>query len=229
MKAIIQGDGQSSLTVTAQGITIWLPFQVFDDTWASLKASLVTAIGQRRFIPFTPRVMTERALNALAVLKILARGDAEMAAHIAEIARAHLRGVDLEEVAFILYDDLTLLKPKEVWDRAGSTRHGYVDPTDAAYEMIEDVLDPYREDLQKYQKLGMSDEANQICMGLLLGFYRFEHESDAEFKDWAPDAMSVFPATVVEAWREGNPSRADVKTVQTFIDEQLRGWGPRLD
>lgn len=63
MKTRIQGDGQSSLTVTAQGITIWLPFQVFGDTWASLKASLVAAIGQRRFISFTPRVMTERALD----------------------------------------------------------------------------------------------------------------------------------------------------------------------
>ncbi len=167
--------------------------------------------------------------DALAVLKILARRDAETAAHIAEVAGAHLRGVDPEEVAFVLYDELTLLKPEEVWDRAGPTRHGYVDPTDVAYEMIEEVLDPYLEDLQKYQKLGMSDEANQICMGLLLGFYRFDYESDAEFKDWAPDAMSVFRDTVVEAWRDGDPSRADVKTVQTFIDEQLRGWGPRLD
>ena len=167
--------------------------------------------------------------DALAVLKILARRDAETAARIAEVARAHLRGVDLEDVAFILYDKLTLLKPEEVWDRAGPTRHGYVDPTDAAYEMIEEVLDPYLEDLQKYQEIGMSDEANQICMGLLLGFYRFDYESDAEFKDWAPDAMSVFPDTVVEIWRDGDPSRADVKMVQTFIDEQLRGWGPRLD
>ncbi len=167
--------------------------------------------------------------EALAVLKELAREDAEIAARAAEVARAHLRDVYLEEIAFILYDELTLLKPEEVWDRAGSTRHGYVDPTDAAYEMIEDVLDPYLEDLQKYQELGMSDEANQICMGLLLGFFRFDHESDAEFKDWSPDAMSVFPDTVVEAWRDGDPSRADVKMVQTFIDEQLRGWGPRLD
>jgi hypothetical protein len=167
--------------------------------------------------------------DALAVLKILARRDAETAVQIAEVARAYLRGVDLEEVAFMVYDELTFLTPEEVWDRAGPTRHGYVDPTEVAYEMIEEVLDPYLEDLQKYQRLGMSDEANQICRGLLLGLFRFDHESDAEFKDWAPDAMRVFPDRVVRAWREGHPSRADVRAVQTFIDEQLRGWGPRLD
>lgn len=167
--------------------------------------------------------------DALAVLKILARTDAETAAQIAEVAAAYLRGVDLEEVAFVLYDELTLLKVEEVWDRAGAKRHGYVDPTDAAYEMIGRVLDPYLQDLKKYQRLGMNAEANQICMGLLLGFYRFDHESDSEFKDWAPDAMNVFPDTVVETWKSGKPSRADAKAVKKFIEEQLRGWGPRLD
>ncbi len=167
--------------------------------------------------------------DALAVLKILARRDAATAAHIAEVARAYLRGVDLEEVAFALYDELTLLKPEQVWDRAGPTRHGYIDPADAAYEMIEQVLSPYLEELEKYQRLGMSAEANQICMGLLLGFHRFDYESDSKFKDWAPDAMSVFPDTVIETWKGGKPSRADAKAVDKFIAEQLRGWGPRLD
>jgi len=166
--------------------------------------------------------------DALAVLKTLARGDAETATHIAEIATAYLSGVDPKEVAFVLYDELMLLKVEQVWDRAGAKRHGYVDPTDAAYEMIETVLEPYLADLRKYQGLGMGAEANQICMGLLLGFYRFDHESDSEFKDWSPDAMSVFPDEVVETWESGRPSQADVQAVKRFIEQELCGWGPRL-
>ena len=41
-------------------------------------------------------------------------------------------------------------------------------------------------------KLGMNTEANRMCMGLLLGLYRFKNESTAEFKDWAPGAPSNF-------------------------------------
>jgi transposase len=60
MGATIQGDRQSSLSVTKRGIVIRLPLQVFGKAWANLMASLLEAIGQRRFIAFTPRVMTER-------------------------------------------------------------------------------------------------------------------------------------------------------------------------
>lgn len=60
MGATIQGDGPSQLSVTEKGITIWLPFQVFGKGWLALKSHLVEAIGQRRFIAFTPRVMIER-------------------------------------------------------------------------------------------------------------------------------------------------------------------------
>ncbi len=167
--------------------------------------------------------------DALAVLKTLARQDTETAARIAEVATAYLRGVDLEEVAFDLYDDLTLLRVEEVWDRAGRKRHGYVEPSEAAYEMIEETLDPHLEDLKKYQRLGMDAEAAHICMGLLLGFYRFDHDSDAEFKDWAPDAMEAFAQAVVRAWRAGKPARAEADTVEAFIEERLSGWRLRLD
>lgn len=59
MSATIQGDGQSSLSVSKRGIVIRLPLQVFGKAWSNLMTSLQEAIGQRRFIAFTPRVMTE--------------------------------------------------------------------------------------------------------------------------------------------------------------------------
>jgi hypothetical protein len=167
--------------------------------------------------------------DAVEVLRILAHCDAKVAAQIVEVVASYLRGVDVEEVAGNLYDDLSVLRVEEVWDRAGNARHGYVEPSDAAYEMIEEVLRPYLEALKKYQGLGMRAEANQVCMGLLWAFHSFEYECDSEFKDWAPDAMSVFADTVVETWRGGEPAPADVKAVQSFMEEQLQGWGPRVD
>jgi len=164
--------------------------------------------------------------DALSILRTLAASDEGLAARIAGIATAHLSEVDPEEVAAELYDELDGLEVEEVWDRAGRTRHGYVEPGEAADQMIEEVLEPFLEELDKYQKIGMNTEANRMCMGLLLGLYRFDHESTSKFKDWAPDAPSAFADSVVDAWKDGSPSRADVKAVRAFIEDELGGWGP---
>jgi hypothetical protein len=166
--------------------------------------------------------------DALAVLKTLARDDETLAARIAEIATVHLSEVDPEDVAFQLYDELDTLEVEEVWDRAGPTRHGYVDPGEAADRMIDEIIAPYLGELEKYQALGMNAEANRMCMGLLLGLYRFENESPSRFKEWAPGAAGIFADAVVDAWKAGSPRRADVKALRTFIEEELFGWGPRL-
>lgn len=88
--------------------------------------------------------------DALSILRTLAAGDEQLARRIAEIATAHLSEVDPEEVAFVLYEELDALEVEEVWDRAGPTRHGYVDPGEAAYGMVEEIIDPYLEELKKY-------------------------------------------------------------------------------
>jgi len=166
--------------------------------------------------------------DALSILRTLADSDEGLARRIAEIATAHLSEVDPEDVAAVLYDELDALEVEEVWDRAGRTRYGYVEPGEAADEMIEDVLEPFLEELTKYQKLGINTEVNKMCMGLLLGLYRFKRESTSEFKDWAPDAPSVFAEAVVEAWKEGSPSRVDIAAVKAFVEDELGGWGARL-
>jgi hypothetical protein len=166
--------------------------------------------------------------DALTILRALASNDQELARRIAEMALAHLGEVDPEEVAAVLYDELDNLEVEEVWDRAGKTRHGYVEPGEAADQMVEEVLVPFLEELARYQKLSMNIEANRMCMGLLLGLERFEHESTTEFKDWAPDAPLVFAETVVDAWKAGAPNQADVAAVKAFIEDELGDWGADL-
>jgi hypothetical protein len=166
--------------------------------------------------------------DALSILRTLAESDEQMARRIAEMAMAQLSEVDPEAVAAALYDELDLLEVEEVWDRAGSTRHGYVEPGEAADEMIDEVLAPFLEELEKYQRLGLSVEARKLCMGLLMGFYQFEHESTTQFKDWAPDAPIIFAESVVYAWKVGSPSQADIEAVKAFVEDELGGWGARL-
>lgn len=166
--------------------------------------------------------------DAVAVLQALAASDEALAGRIAALALARIQPVDAEEVAAVLYDELEALEVEEVWERAGRKRQGYVEPSEAADQMIETALAPFLEDLARYQSLGLRAEANRMCEGLLLGFYRFQHESTSEFKNWAPDAPIIFAETVVDAWKSGSPNRNDLKALKAFIAEELGGWGADL-
>lgn len=162
--------------------------------------------------------------EALDILKVLAEGDEAIAARIAEIATERMSQVDPDAVAFELYTELSLLEVEEVWDRAGPSRHGYVHPTEAADEMVQEIMEPYLDEIRKLHRLKMNWQANRLCMGLLLGLYQFEQESDSEFLDWAPDVLSSFAWTVLDTWKEGQPSQDDVGALRAFIEDRLGGW-----
>lgn len=52
--------------------------------------------------------------------------------------------VDAEEIATTVYAELDRLEVEEVWDRTGRPyRYGYLDPGEAAYQMMEEALDPF--------------------------------------------------------------------------------------
>jgi hypothetical protein len=162
--------------------------------------------------------------DALAILRILVRDNAPLAARIAEIATSYLSEVDPEQVAADLYGKLDMLEVEEVWDRAGPTRHGYVETGEAAEEMIDEVVDPLLQEMLKYHALGMRAQENRMCRGLLLGLYLFEHESKTEFKDWAIGTAAEFSSEVLDRWKEGSPSQEDVQAIRRFIDDELDGW-----
>lgn len=166
--------------------------------------------------------------DALAILQKLAASDEQLAERIVEMAMTQLSRVDPEEIAAVVYDALDALEVEEVWDRSGATRHGYIDPAEAADQMMNEVVDPYLEEMKKYHKLGMPAQANQMCMGLLMGLYQFERDSTNEFKDWAPDVAGSLAWVVVDAWKEGSPKRADVKAVKAFVEQELGGWCAHL-
>src|SRR3990172_6952385 len=166
--------------------------------------------------------------QALAILKTLAASNQQLARRIAKMGMAYLSKVDAEEVAAALYDELDALEVEEVWDRSGKTRHGYVDTGEAADQMIEEGIEAYLERLKKNKKFGMSTEANKLCMGLLLGLYQFDRESQSEFKNWAIDAPGEFALSVIEAWKDGKTGLKELTALKQFIADELSAWEAHL-
>lgn len=141
-----------------------------------------------------------------------------------EEAHNVLQDIDLEEIAKEVFFSLDLLEVETLWDNSGPTRDGYVDPGDMAYEMIEDELRPFQKQIWTYLDQGMEQEAKTCCLGVLLGIYRYDHESSSEFKDWAVDIPSNCFARLLDDWREKCKNPALHAELADFISEDCPKW-----
>lgn len=155
--------------------------------------------------------------EALSVLHQLVATSPAIRKKVEEIALTLLADVDVEDVADEVLWELESLVVEDVWDQSGSTRDGYVDPGDYAWQMFEDVLAPFLEQLRKCQKLSMNDQAKLYCMGILEGIHRFETDSTTEYKDWAVDAPGEYFVRIYNEWKKEAKRKKDITEVKSFI------------
>jgi len=167
------------------------------------------------------KVGTEHANE---ILQRLADEDAKISKRIQELALECLTDVDPDGISEDIFYDLNILDVEDVWNNSGSTRYGYVDPYELAFEMFEEVLEPYIDDLRKCQKLSMDEKAKLHCMGILQGIDQFEREGTTEFKDWAVDAPHENFMQVFEEWKEENKNPKNLEEMDEFIKKNFPKW-----
>ncbi len=167
------------------------------------------------------KVSTEHANE---ILQRLADEDAKISKRIQELALEYLTEVDPDDIAENVFCDLDILNVEDVWKNSGSTRYGYVDPYELAFEMFEEALEPYIDDLRKCQKLSMDEKAKLHCMGILKGIDQFEREGTTEFKDWAVDAPHENFMQVFEEWRNENTNPKNLDEMDEFIKRNFPKW-----
>jgi len=79
------------------------------------------------------KVGTEHANE---ILQRLADEDAKISKRIQELALEYLTDVDPDGISEDIFYDLNILDVEDVWNNSGSTRYGYVDPYELAFEMF---------------------------------------------------------------------------------------------
>jgi hypothetical protein len=164
------------------------------------------------------------AVDGLVILKKLAREDTALLKRIENTAIEIFREVMIEDVADEVFWDLDSLEVEEIWDSSGATRDGYVDPVDKAWEMFENAIEPYLEELKKCQGLKLSKEAKKHCLGILKGIYKFEKESGSEYKDWAADVPDGIFENVFNEWKKHCTDQNDIEEVKNFIKKNFPDW-----
>ena len=161
--------------------------------------------------------------DGLVILNKLAK-DTFLLKRIEHAALEYFKEVEVEDIADEVFYKLDSLEVEDVWEQSGSTRYGYVDPYEKAWEMFEDAIEPYLDELRKCQDLKMDEEAKKYCMGILKGIYRFEKESNNEFKDWAVDAPGENFKRVFNEWKKRCTNLNDIIETKKFIKKNFPDW-----
>lgn len=109
-----------------------------------------------------------------------------------ELAETHavrlVSTADSAAVADAVAGTLLDLDIMELNGRAGyRPGHGYVHESEAAYEILEEALDPYLRDLERRAALGLTAAATELAVGILLGLYRCRHGGGETLLEYSPD------------------------------------------
>ena len=164
------------------------------------------------------------ASEAQSILKQIAGEDEGLRKRIIELAEDLLRDVDVEEVCGDVYYKLDGIDVHELWDRAGAKTDGYTSPEDMAFEMVEEALEPFLQEMRRLFDLEMRHEAKLYCMGILKGIYQYEKDSGSEFKDWATDIPGESFGTILDEWEERKSNKKDGKEMKDFISDECSDW-----
>lgn len=114
----------------------------------------------------------------------------ELVAEAEEIARATVTDVDADAVAADVQQAVLDLDNDDLDTRAGRKSWGYVEPTEAAGELLEEAIDPFLAGMKRHIELGFEAAATATCAGLVVGLYRCRGKNSDQVLGWALD----FPA-----------------------------------
>ncbi|MBI3372869.1 MAG: hypothetical protein HY017_14080 [Betaproteobacteria bacterium] len=191
---------------------------------ASIRAGIVPPVFEERQGFVVVALESISGADALAILKILAARDENLAQAIDAVAKQLFSRVEMDEVAANVQMELEALDVEEIWDRAGANRDGYVDPGEAALEMLEEALQPFRDEVDKYKQLSMLREADVACQGILKGTYDFHTKSSTEYEQWAADVPSEYFGAVLDAWKKLFAGRPPFPRMAAFLHTHCPDW-----
>jgi hypothetical protein len=166
--------------------------------------------------------------QALIVIERLSRKGGELREAVIAEAMSALTEIDVLNTADEVFGVLDCIDVQDCWDRAGRSGDGYTSPDEAAAEIIEQELQPFFEQAERYHKLGMLEQEATYCMGVVRGIYRYERESKSEFREWSEDIPAECAGFLLGQWRERNRDAQSINAVREFIREHCPEWSKWL-
>jgi hypothetical protein len=151
------------------------------------------------------------------VLDSLIAQNPALAARAEREGRGVLVAVEIDAVASAVADALLGLDQEELSRHAGRTRHGYVEPTAAAWALLEAALKPWLDDITRRAGLEFDDAARKIALGILHGLEQLDDHGagDERLLSWVPDFTDEARETVLRQFAD-----LGIKTTESAESEK---------
>lgn len=147
--------------------------------------------GPSRAKDVANKVMDRLSSDELAtVLQTLLRRHPDLRSEAESIAVELVSSTMAEDIAEDVFACVTALGADAIQGRAGKQSWGYVEPTEAAWELLEEAVDDIVADMKRRMELGLHAAAEAICCGIVIGLYKAKDVRSDGLLGWAPD----FPA-----------------------------------
>lgn len=158
------------------------------------------------------------------MLEALLRARPELRPEAERIAREQLADTNRETVAEELEWTLRSLSSAELHGRAGRQRWGYVEPTEAAWELLRESVETYDREIERLRALGMTGAAIETALGVLAGLYRCRGCDDSEsLLSWAPDFPVEAAGSVTDAL-----AKAGIEVPPESVADAAQEWADAL-
>jgi hypothetical protein len=172
------------------------------------------------------------AHESAAVLKLLLERHQTLREEAEQIATELVSSPSVDEVAEDVLAAVSLIGIESVNARTGGRSWGYVDPTEAAWELLEEALEDVISDMKRRMELSLADAAEALCRGIVVGLRRAgEFGSDGAL-GWAPDFPAETACDVVGELLRACPAKERKSTRDRLLDglaQDVPDWSEMLE
>lgn len=185
--------------------------------------------GAERSPKKTPALDRLEPWEAQAVLRRLLAAHPSLGIEAEQISKSLLGEISLATVADDVEDAIRSLSLDDLNGPAGRHSWGYVEPSEAAWELLEEAVSPFLEDMKRRMDLGLKAEALEVCKGILLGLYSARDEKADALVGWAPDFLEETAADTSLTWCAGRDKketarRERARLLREFAKESTPEW-----
>lgn len=170
------------------------------------------------------------AAEGQAVLRLLLERHPALVAEAETLAAKVASGVNRDAVADGVEAEVGLLGLDDLGARSGRQAFGYVEPGEAAWELLQEIVQGPQDDLVRLTGLGLEDGARATCEGVLLGLYRLDQQTGHEVIVYAEDFPAEAFAETLERWLKADgPMKGKRALADEFVDGSIPDWGWLVD
>lgn len=158
-----------------------------------------------------------------AVLADLLAERPELRDDVERLAAARLRTTSADAVAGDVGWELESIELEDLAGRAGrQPGRGYVHETEAAYELVEEALQPFVDDMLRRARLDMTEAAAAVALGIIAGLYACRDAPDGTVVAYAgPDT----PWELAD-WVASEARKAGVPLASETVEDACPHWAP---